>query len=384
MARVCRTLYRAGTRQLVAIGVTIEATETLISFCRFMLAHTAHFKYLRRLVLSLEDNFSDDPDVATMLVDVFQQATHLKHLEVNDSRFLDLHPNIITAICDLATLKTLSLQMLSMDSDGLLHDMLMRLQSPIQKLDVDFWYGSDDNDIPPGNIIQICEGLAPHLEELRVNTAQLSGFRGPVYPCVRKLSAEEGCLIDSGALIHSFPNLTELYVPSTTEPEIKERRKFNADSQRHHQWHHLSWLGGDLTSLYQLALRCPVTTLALGGLYSGRREQYLMLQEILVDSTPTNVELCISNDFKDSKKLPPLAEHIRSLAIVHWDHETEASGLDSHKITKFVSVSSSCSLDIMVMDRLLLTCCAVTDVDCPWACEEPDKVPALKHRYRLS
>lgn len=179
-----------------------------------------------------------------------------------------------------------------------LRDMLLRFKTKLRVLSITFW-----NDIrfdDHGDPIILLEGVAPHLEALRVAWASFASYEGPVFLCLKVLSCAEVCYMHVCApLIRAFPNLDWLEGPEWSEVEaleVEEIRMENRETQQRLRWHQLALLRGDVISLYGLALQCLVISLRVD--VGGEGRAAAMFNAVLRDSLPIHLMMNVHRKFQ--------------------------------------------------------------------------------------
>lgn len=296
LMQTCRTLQQTGAPLLVQGRVKIRDVKAVVSFYRFMTADKTRFRYLRCLRLGTI-HLSEDDRLDKALSFVFRHARELGELFVENLDFLNSYPTTSNAISKLTQLESVSFSFGNSREQANLRDMLKRFRSNLRVLSVIFWDDVRSGDI--GDPIILLEGVATHLEALRVIYGTFASYEGPVFPRLKILScADLGYMHACEPLIRAFPNLLWLEVPQwgqIEDPELDQRRLENQEAQQRLRWLQLSFLRGSVVSLYGLALQCPVTTLRLS--FGNEEREAAMLPVVLRDTPPIHLVMYMDCNF---------------------------------------------------------------------------------------
>ncbi|TBU48282.1 hypothetical protein BD309DRAFT_950064 [Dichomitus squalens] len=215
-------------------------------------------------------------DVLIRFAAILKAATNLKSLYVPARTG---NP-IITAICDLTTLR--ELHVLASVGDDSLRTILKNLRSPLRYLHVE---GYELGTFSAKFLHNELSHLGQTLEALKLDDFPLDIPASSVktrFTSVRSLEADEidisSDLGQLDVLLELFPNLDTTFAlgppgPTIPVPEVERRRQRNMETQKTRTWPRLDRLVCDARMAYILALRCPIRLMTIDttNVFDGRR-----------------------------------------------------------------------------------------------------------------
>ncbi|EMD35951.1 hypothetical protein CERSUDRAFT_96177 [Gelatoporia subvermispora B] len=261
MMRTCSTLRSAGIKYLVNWPGKLIGTETLRSFCQFVLQATpSRIGLLRTLSLDLAYATSRDRATLDPIIQVLSQAHNLRRLEMaTGADMLLLNPDLVRVPYAMRSLRSLDLGQCGPEHA----DLLRTLQSPLEELKLTFmrlpWNLSRRS---PSLLINFRDTL----HTLSIYGYPLANEEPIVLPRVHSLETSF-CDVsyDTTKMFAMFPNVTSMKFGdcsflslSMTDDEMDQVIKRNEALGLDHQWVHLRSLKGSAQVIHEAGLKCSV------------------------------------------------------------------------------------------------------------------------------
>ncbi|PIL22866.1 hypothetical protein GSI_15562 [Ganoderma sinense ZZ0214-1] len=306
LMQTCSALNYAGTKYLLADGLTLRSEYGLVSFLYFFRAHGALGECARRLALlnkvTIDFYYEPSEYVAPVLECLFEvfalTAFNLTSLKIsNTEALLVLHPPLGTAIAKLRTLKTVDFFNTGVHCATLLRTLQSSLVTVKLRFDLDTRAQEDDSEVlpePDANPILLLEGSQSTLESLSVSCATPSPD-GPYYPNMTHLELSFAGFPYVKDYIRAFPNLQSLtcfdYTRFGDELAWHSRRGMAIVYQVYHgTWRSLRKFEGSLLTLWVLGLTCHIHCVRLSFAQQlGVDPNFL--NDVIIDVRPSELAL---------------------------------------------------------------------------------------------
>ncbi|KAI0650996.1 hypothetical protein C8Q79DRAFT_1844 [Trametes meyenii] len=356
LMRTSKHLYEAGSKPLLAFGVTLTDDQQLQSFCDFILRDAStRAPSLRRLHLKFkldpesqgneddydeydgededEDDDGDDDDGAGVkrkttvsasqksgqtppskvaldkLLKVLPLTQNVEDLRIDwCEEFLELDKKLVEPLISFERLRHLDLH-----SIGVLTQRVLD-ETKSKPAEIDLSFSSDEGYDPP----ELIPCLSRHrisVENIRSSNAELGSISEP-FPRVRALALRALCDPDLPSLHKGFPNLTHLTLTKLDIGSADRMRKDNMSAAASSPWGVLDHLCGALEALYILGTSPRVRKLEVEGI-SQSKTTFAQLHTVVAEAQPSHLILRLeswgSYDVKRVAGLLPSGE----LAVTH-------------------------------------------------------------------
>ena len=307
LMRTCQTLRKAGAPYILDGDIRLNNNNKIASFCHFMLQRDSlgRFRYLRHLELSGRLLEFEESDLGKAIGCIFQNATHLESLVINDDGLFELDESISIAIASLPRLQKLELSFDNAEAT----DMMQRMQAPLVEVKIHFDHDYDDgDDVLDGfrDPIVYFAAIKETLEDVCVSGyAQFDRHSEAYqYPLVENLDIDVPHIFQPlKPMIEGYPNLRQLSIWTDSEVDfddsaffefLVEAREGNLnDQETHGSWESLDVLSGELSGLYALGIQCKVEHLDLADARVKGETRCDALKELITDTTPSSLSLGI-------------------------------------------------------------------------------------------
>nr|VWO99781.1 Autophagy-related protein 17 [Ganoderma boninense] len=302
LMRTCNALNYAGTKYLLADGLTLRHKIGLLSFLFFLHARGTPGECIRRLTLLNKlsiDLYKPTENVPPILQFFFEilalAASNLTFLHISAAEaLLALHPTLGPAIAKLRTLKTIDISETGVHCATLLRTLRSSLVTA--KIHFGVHSAEPEEEVPPEpdmNPILLLEGSQSTLESLSASFP-VSRPDGPCYANVTRLELFCTGLPYVEDYIRAFPNIQSLtyfhYAALQAELSWHERRVMAMQYQTHHgTWQSLRKLQGSLLLLWVWGLMCHIPSVELSFEQLGVDPNFL--NDIILDVRPSDLAL---------------------------------------------------------------------------------------------
>lgn len=318
LMRVCRALNSSLDSTLLRLPITIRVTSRLISFCTYMLANSPT-RCECLLSLTLDISFIWTSKISGTLVQIMQQAIHLQELGILDCSLLEEEASLLAAIEALPALKKLKLS----SPTSAVRGMLRRMRSCL--LHVDIVFPENRRRLEPKDLLG---KHGPSLLSMTMAVFNVPDLGGQCPLLTRLILSSHRCILAS-RIAYSFPNLRRLMISTcpdhcshrtsaATDLEFESTRAKNLAARDTYVRPPLEYLGGDVLSLYHLAIAGHVRQATVTFFPLARMG---WLRSVLRDLRPHSLEIMLNagashpDDLRGLAFSEPHTVHCLSLSL---------------------------------------------------------------------
>ncbi|CDO74263.1 hypothetical protein BN946_scf184643.g3 [Trametes cinnabarina] len=271
LMQTSRELYRPAAKHILDERVSFNDGDDINALFPFLTADPVHrLPLIRRLAIrghygSISDHAAS---LANKLVLSLVPVARLTNLAIwNAEELLGAHPYLGSALASLTSVRHLNLS----DSGKLCARMLSAFQSPLVSANLAFRCDVDERPISdiPNDPIPLLRHSAQSLRYLETKSSGSVLGVPSAYPGVTDLVISYTDMPDVTQYVQAFPHLRYLKVYECEEDtrdsaRLMAQRRHNQAMQRELlSWPELERYEGSITSLYYLALACPIAFVVL-------------------------------------------------------------------------------------------------------------------------
>ncbi|KAI0324316.1 hypothetical protein GY45DRAFT_1213126, partial [Cubamyces sp. BRFM 1775] len=309
---------------------------------------------LRGLIIDVLPDYNKRKEVAQLLIDILEYATHLEYLELPSPQDMFAYfeyPKLSEAMWRVSTLR----EFVSENSQAWCPDaeaIVKNTRSPLKVLRIgsyDLSFSEGTGAYRPAMLGQLLEHIAPTLEVLDITDVWIlynQGDRGGSFPAVRSvIMGNQTGPVWVDVFISMFPALDGVLevgplhghdgAPLRADAAEQARvRAINQSYQEQHRWKKLNRVIGDTHTLYMLGLKCPVRHFMVDRVCSHRKQAVF---DFLRDAPSSHLKLTIllSHGLGVFDGLIPdeVARKLTHLVIMATYDNCETSiGADAHAV----------------------------------------------------
>ena len=258
----CRFTYAAGIQKLLSLPVSLSYKRDFASFCDFVLGHAEVRPSLIR-----EISIDDASQVSTehllrRFLQVLELARNLQKFTMACGDNLS-EAAIAGALASNTSIKSVTIASPNANTIA----ALRRWVSPVERAEVSLdesSLGGNENFKPALlDPTWVFASVRPTLQEITTHWAQ-SFSTGPSFPATKTLNVHSYYPVAMGDVARAFPNLSRLHVAFEQGFDAEElERERGRNSTIEERWESLDYVGGDIGSVFVLALACRVKHLDL-------------------------------------------------------------------------------------------------------------------------